>query len=155
TLENIKIKMNFVFLCAFAFFAVVHSVTIPSPEDVKKYSSCWEYALCEDPSETKEIKGCINTLKPMELQSYFQLLSKNYDFSFNSDDLSGKISEFCSYDDDKQDDVFHKIFDAIYDFLKKSSDEGNAGTLARTGKSLNCEYDIFTKLEKDGKCQKE
>ncbi|GBL82001.1 hypothetical protein AVEN_50577-1 [Araneus ventricosus] len=145
--------MNFLFLCAVCFFAVVHSET-PSADELKKYYSCWEYAFCQDASSAKKIESCINTLKPKELQSYFQYLKKNY-YSFNSDSFSGKITEYCSYDNDKKHDVFDKIFDANFGFLKKAGDEGNEGTQSRTAKAINCEYNVFQNLQSQGKCQKE
>ncbi|GBL81987.1 hypothetical protein AVEN_50566-1 [Araneus ventricosus] len=145
--------MNFIFLCAFCFFAIVHSETL-SADELKKYYSCWEYALCQGESSAKKIESCINTLKPKELQSYFQFLSNNY-YSFNSDSLSGKISEYCSYDNDKKHNVFEKIFDANFGFLKKASDEGNEGTQSRTRKAIICEYNVFQNLQSEGKCQKE
>ncbi|GBL81981.1 hypothetical protein AVEN_50561-1 [Araneus ventricosus] len=105
-------------------------------------------------SSAKQIKSCIHTLKPKEYQSYFQFLSNNY-YSFNSDSLDGKISEYCSYDNDKKQDVFDKITDAKFGFLKKSSDEGNEGTQSRITKAITCEYNLYQKLQSEGKCQKE
>ncbi|GBL81966.1 hypothetical protein AVEN_50550-1 [Araneus ventricosus] len=145
--------MNFVLLCAFCFFAIVHSKTLTA-DDLKKYYSCWNYAVCQDESTAEQVKSCVNTLKPKELQSYFQFLSKNY-YSFNSDSLSGKLSEYCTYDNDKKHDVFDKIYDSSFAFMKKASDEGNEGTESRITQAIICEYKLFQNLQSQGKCQKE
>ncbi|GBL81992.1 hypothetical protein AVEN_50569-1 [Araneus ventricosus] len=145
-----KTKTNFIFLCAFCFFAIVHSET-PSADELKKYYSCWEYALCEDLFSAIDIDGCLNTLKPKELQSFFQFLSNNY-YSFNSNSLIGKISEYCSYDNDKKHDVFDKIVDSSFAFMKKASDEGNDGTQSRTKKAILCVYNVVQNLQSDGNC---
>ncbi|GBL81977.1 hypothetical protein AVEN_50557-1 [Araneus ventricosus] len=145
--------MNFIFLCAFCFFAIVYGETL-SADDLKKYPSCWEYGLCQGESSSKKLAGCLkNNLKPKELQSYFQLLNTYY--PFNSDSLDGKINEYCSFDDDKKQNVFEKIIDADFGFLKKASDEGNEGTQSRTTKLILCVYNVFQNLQSQGKCHKE
>ncbi|GBL81978.1 hypothetical protein AVEN_50558-1 [Araneus ventricosus] len=133
--------------------SVVHSLTL-SADDLKKYYTCWEYGECQDETSKKNLEGCIEKLNPKEFQSYFQFLSNNY-YSFNSDSLDGKIKEYCTYDNDKKQDVFDKIMDADFGFLKKASDEGNEGTQSRITQTILCVYNVFQNLQSEGKCHKE
>ncbi|GBL81958.1 hypothetical protein AVEN_50543-1 [Araneus ventricosus] len=143
--------MNFVFLCAFCFFAIVHSKTLTA-DDLKKYYSCFVYE-CQDRTVGKKIDGCLEILNPKEIQSYFQLLS-NY-HTFKSDSLEGKISEYCTYDNDKKHNIFDKVIDTDFDFLKKASDEGNEGTQSRITNYIMCKYNVLQNVLSEGKCQKE
>ncbi|GBO06799.1 hypothetical protein AVEN_152071-1 [Araneus ventricosus] len=96
-LGNMRSKMNFVFLCAFGLFAIVHGQE-PSADELKRYSLCFDYGLCKDPSTKKEYISCYNTLAPKEFQSLFQYFKKNF-CPLGSDTLLEAISEFCSFNE--------------------------------------------------------
>ncbi|GBL82004.1 hypothetical protein AVEN_50580-1 [Araneus ventricosus] len=135
--------MNFVFLCAVAFFAVVHSQE-PSSDELKNYSSCYEYVLCKDPSSLKEFNSCLSSLNPEDFQTYFNSLKKNF-VPFKSDNLSGAINEFCSYNDSKEKRVFDKTVNADYTFQKKSGADGEESIESGLEQATNCVYKILKK----------
>ncbi|GBM62153.1 hypothetical protein AVEN_56783-1 [Araneus ventricosus] len=111
--------MNFVLLCAFGLFAIVHSQE-PSADDLKKYAPCFKYGLCEDPSTKKQLINCLSPLAPKEFQSLFQNFKNNF-YPIVSDGLTGAISEYCGFKDATKKDEADKVIDADFFYQKVSN----------------------------------
>ncbi|GBL81954.1 hypothetical protein AVEN_50539-1 [Araneus ventricosus] len=145
--------MNSMFLCAFGLFTIV-LIRSSNGDNLKYYPSCWNYALCEDGPSGKTLMDCINILTPEELKTYFQYEQENF-YNFNSDSLSDITKKYCSFDDDKKTDVYHKLIDADHGYENNVCSEGKEGACSRIREAINCEYDFFQKLQSEGKCQRE
>ncbi|CAL1287382.1 unnamed protein product [Larinioides sclopetarius] len=91
------------------------------------------------------------TAKAIDFQIYFKYLKKNF-YSFKSDNLSGAIKEFCSYNDSKEQDVFDKTVNADFSFQKKTSAEGEDSKESGLKQATNCTYKLLKKLNSEGKC---
>ncbi|GBN42234.1 hypothetical protein AVEN_44508-1 [Araneus ventricosus] len=136
-------KMNFVFLCAFGLLAIVHGQE-PSADELKKYSLCFEYALCKDPSTRKEFISCHSAFGPKDFQSFLQYFENNF-YPLSSDTLSGAISEYCTLNEAAEQTAASKLVDANFSFQKKTAADGEG----RAGSELEqtrVRYFFFTRF---------